>query len=49
MAFCLSITVAKDPILEAAALLIIGVSSLHSSTNFFLNFSFIPPDFAYEI
>jgi len=31
------------PILEAHALLIIGVSSLQSSTNFFLSFSFCYP------
>jgi hypothetical protein len=35
------------PILEAQALLIMGVSSLQSSTNFFLSFSFWGPDLEY--
>jgi len=37
--------VAKSPSFEAQALLIIGVSSLQSSINFFLSFSFYGPDF----
>lgn len=41
------LTIVFTPIFDAQALLIIGVSSLHNSTNFLRSFSLEGPDLAY--